>query len=103
MPPVAPIAAVAMPVEAMAISMTMTMTMAMMARNVAPGVRAAAASTGALRNQQPQEDDNSDDKNDIKRRPHSSHPFRPAQFFCKFPRTAIAAESPIRLTPSETL
>jgi hypothetical protein len=101
MPPVAPIAAVAMPVETMAISMTMTMTM--MARNVATGVRAAAASPGALRNQRAQEDDNSDDKNDIKRRPHSSPPFRPTQFFCKFPRTAIAAKSPIRLTPSETL
>jgi hypothetical protein len=99
MPPIAPIAAVAVPVEAMAISMTVTM----MARNVAAGVGAAAASTGALRNQQPQKDDHSDDKNDIKRRPHSSHPFNPAQLFCEFTCTAIAAGSPLRLTPSGSL
>jgi hypothetical protein len=94
MPPIAPIAAVPVPVEPVAISVTVTM----MARNVSAGVRAAAASTRALRNQQPQKNDHSDDKNDLKRRPHSS--FQPGAIFCALTCTAIAPGSPIRLTPS---
>jgi hypothetical protein len=46
MPPIAPVAAVAMPVETMAIAVTMTISMSM--GNVAAGFGAATARTGAL-------------------------------------------------------
>ena len=46
MPPIAPVAAVAMPVEAMATSVTMSVSMCM--GNVAAGVGTATARPGAL-------------------------------------------------------
>jgi hypothetical protein len=75
-PPVSSMAAVAVSMAAMAVAISRTMTMTM--GNVRTDVGTAAASTGALGEQQAQKHHHNDDENDIERR-HSSRPFRLAQ------------------------